>query len=191
MTGLAVAWLFKYFQIIKAKEKRGEVARNRQKVALITQEQITSISAPETDTNLPDRERERAEDERHRSNTVKEKERVRNGRTSNFLEVCTAHTHVCAQFYRFKKGVSSNRWRFCSHQQNEAHKGPRVLLCGKCNIVTWGKDDYLLVKVLEPKTYSWEHIKQININIRLLVGYYTSHNCTGKNHVIYSYCWVG
>lgn len=53
-----MAWLFKYFQIIKAKEKRGEVARNRQKVALITQEQITSISAPETDTNLPDRERE-------------------------------------------------------------------------------------------------------------------------------------
>lgn len=51
-----MAWLFKYFQIIKAKEKRGEVARNRQKV--ITQEQITSISAPETDTNLPDRERE-------------------------------------------------------------------------------------------------------------------------------------
>lgn len=66
-----MVWLFKYFQIIKAKEKRGEVARNRQKVALITQEQITSISAPETDTNLPDRERERAEDERHRSNTGK------------------------------------------------------------------------------------------------------------------------
>lgn len=133
-----MAWLFKYFQIIKAKEKRGEVARNRQKVALITQEQITSISAPETDTNLPDRERERELRMRDTAVTrVKEKERVRNGRTSNFLEVnCTAHTHVCTQFYRFKKGVSSNRWRFCSHQQNEAHKGPRVLLCGKCNIVT-------------------------------------------------------
>lgn len=48
-----------YFQIIKARE-RGfggeEVERNRQKAALISLEQITSISAPETGGNLPDRE---------------------------------------------------------------------------------------------------------------------------------------
>lgn len=34
-----------------------EVERNRQKAALISLEQITSISAQETGGNLPDRER--------------------------------------------------------------------------------------------------------------------------------------
>lgn len=33
-----------------------EVERNKQKAALISPEQITSISAPETGGNLPDRE---------------------------------------------------------------------------------------------------------------------------------------
>ena len=59
MTDLPLACLFKLLSNHKSKGTRlrgEEVERNRQKAALISLEQITSISAPETGGNLPDRE---------------------------------------------------------------------------------------------------------------------------------------
>ncbi len=87
-----------YFQIIKAR-KRGfagdEVEGNRQKATVISLEQITSISAPETGGNPPNRELRRVRD---RAAPGEEKERERGGRNREtppifWRSTTRLHTH--------------------------------------------------------------------------------------------------
>ncbi len=102
-----------YFQIIKAR-KRGfagdEVEGNRQKATVISLEQITSISAPETGGNPPNRELRRVRD---RAAPGEEKERERRWAEprdpSNFLEVNYTPSHTPANYISW---VGVLKW-FC------------------------------------------------------------------------------
>lgn len=89
---LPLAWRFKLLWNHKSKETMfftGEgVEKNRQWPAVMSLEQITSMSAPETGGNLPDREL-RVRD--IKSQQWRGERERRGGRTSHFLEVNYTH----------------------------------------------------------------------------------------------------